>query len=96
MWNYTLDQDTPVHYLYRTFTAHSVATVDLIESLWIITLSFDSDQIYASKTDGPYKLTNLILVDNSDAALVVEEATDVFTTVDYPYERFGPGLDITW
>jgi hypothetical protein len=56
-------------------------------------LRFEGVDIYASQHNGPYRLTHLLLTDQSGATLVIGEAQDVYTTTAYDYHRFIGPLD---
>jgi len=73
------------------FVAHSLTIQDVITGTGTLTLRFDGDDIYASRRDGPYTLTSLLLTDRLAATLVVVEAEDVYTTAAYGYPSFSTG-----
>jgi len=73
------------------FVAHSLIIEDVTAGAGTLTLSFDADDIYASRRNGPYTLTNLLLTDRRGATLAVAEAESVYTTAAYDYRFFGSG-----
>jgi len=73
------------------FVAHSLTIQDVVTGTGTLTLRFDGDDIYDSRRDGPYTLTNLLLTDQRGATLVVTEAENVYTTAAYAYHSFGTG-----
>lgn len=73
------------------FVAHSLTIQDVITGTGTLTLRFDGDDIYASRRDGPYTLTSLLLTDRRAATLVVVEAENVYTTAAYDHLSFGTG-----
>jgi len=73
------------------FVAHSLTIQDVVTGTGTLTLRFDGDDIYASRRNGPYTLTNLLLTDRRGATLVIAEAENVYTTAAYAYHSFGTG-----
>ena len=73
------------------FVAHSLTIEEVTAGAGTLTLRFDADDIYASRRNGPYTLTNLLLTDRRGATLVVAEAESVYTTAAYDYRFFGNG-----
>ena len=71
------------------FVAHANNGTNLNAGDGIIQLWFNGKNIYDSKKDGPYTLTNLLLTDKSGASLVILEADNVYKTVKYNYQDFG-------
>ena len=67
-------------------------TGPLPAGLQTITLSFDGEAIQQHGVDGPYTLTNLSINDVSDYSLVVDSATDVYTTATYQADQFERSL----
>lgn len=53
------------------------------------TLSFDGDDIRNGGINGPYILTNLLLIDNRQEPLPIQSVTNAFTTTAYNYMLFG-------
>ncbi|BCX04591.1 MAG: hypothetical protein KatS3mg053_2529 [Candidatus Roseilinea sp.] len=73
------------------FVARANATYDVIPGAATLTLRFAAEDIYASRRGGPYRLTNLVLTDQSAAPLVLAERTDAYITAGYRYTAFGDG-----
>lgn len=73
------------------FVARANATYDGVPGSTMLTLRFAGEDIYASRRDGPYWLTNLVLTDQSAAPLVLAERTDAYITAGYRYAAFGDG-----
>ena len=71
--------------------AHANMIGDLSGGAGKLTLRFLGADIHASKHDGPYTLTNLMLTDRSGVTLVAQEAQDVYTTAAYEYRDFRIG-----
>jgi hypothetical protein len=71
--------------------AHALASATLAPGLRTLTLRFAGDDIYRSQRDGPYTLTNLLLVDHAGAALVVQQAQAVYVTRPYAARDFRVG-----
>lgn len=69
--------------------AHALAYEELSSGKREVRLRFAGEDIFASKLDGPYTLTNLLLTDKSGATLIISEADSVYTTADYKYQQFG-------
>ena len=61
---------------------------DVITGTGTLTLRFDGDNIYVSRRNGPYTLTNLLLTDHRGVPLVLAEAENVYTTAAYDYRSF--------
>jgi PKD repeat protein len=75
------------------FVAHNLAVTDFAPGAAAWTLRFDGAAIYASRRNGPYRLTHVLLTDQSGATLVIDEAQDVYTTAAYDHRSFrGPML----
>lgn len=55
-----------------------------------IVLRFSGDDLFANRRNGPYRLTNLITIDQREAGLLSDWALDQLTTAAYDYRRFGP------
>jgi len=53
-----------------------------------VTLRFDGSDIYNAGLDGPYLLTNLVLVDLQAAVPTIMQS-DLYTTAAYKYAQFG-------
>jgi hypothetical protein len=53
-----------------------------------MTLPFDGALIRTHGTAGPYRLDQVILMDVSDAAIEVDEASNVYVTGGYDYDDF--------
>jgi hypothetical protein len=54
-----------------------------------VTLRFDGSDIYNAGLDGPYLLTNLVLVDLQAAVPTIMQS-DLYTTAAYEYAQFMP------
>jgi hypothetical protein len=54
----------------------------------VMTLPFDGALIRTHGTAGPYRLNQLILMDVADAAIEVDEASNVYLTGGYDYDDF--------
>jgi pimeloyl-ACP methyl ester carboxylesterase len=74
---------------YGNFVAHSFATQDVATGTATIALRYEGDDIFASQHNGPYRLTGLLLTDQTSLPLVVTEADDVYTTAAYKYSQFA-------
>ena len=74
------------------FVAHSLTIQDVVTGTGTLTLRFDGDDIYDSRRDGPYTLTNLLLTDHRSATLILAEVEDVYTTAAYDYNTFRPEM----
>ena len=55
-----------------------------------ITLRFSGDDLFANRRNGPYRLTNLITVDQRESGLLSDWLLDQLNTAAYDYRRFGP------
>jgi formylglycine-generating enzyme required for sulfatase activity/pimeloyl-ACP methyl ester carboxylesterase len=73
------------------FIAHTQANAQLSAGPGAISLHFPGDEIYHAQKNGPYTLTNLLLLDENNATLFVAQAQQVYSTAAYDYRRFGPG-----
>jgi hypothetical protein len=71
--------------------AHALARADVDPSTNTLTLRFDGTEIYGSKRDGPYMLTNVLVTNEDSSTLVMLEAQDVYTTRAYAYRDFRTG-----
>jgi hypothetical protein len=71
--------------------AHASTITDLPSGVESLTLRFRGSDIHASQRNGPYRLTNLLLSDHGGAALVVQEAINVYTTAGYRFRDFRQG-----
>lgn len=74
-----------------SFVVRANGTYDVTPGAATLTLRFAAEDIYASRRDGPYRLTNLVLTDQSAAPLVLAERTDAYITAGYRYTAFGDG-----
>ncbi len=71
--------------------AHSIINASLTAGENQLTIRFDGDDIYRSHEDGPFMLTNLILVSETQSeTLVLDQRYDAWSTNPYSYESFGP------
>jgi formylglycine-generating enzyme required for sulfatase activity len=73
------------------FVAHSLVFANLSVGSGVLPLVFDGVNIFNAGLDGPYTLTNLLLVDQSGVPLVVAEAYDVYQTQAYHAAQFSDG-----
>jgi hypothetical protein len=71
--------------------AHALARDTLTVGSSVLTLRFDGADIYQSGRNGPYTVTNVVLVDNAGAALVIEQAYAVHVTRPYAARDFRVG-----
>jgi hypothetical protein len=71
------------------FVAHGVTVGDPPVGSSILTLRFDGADIFASRRNGPYRLTNLLLTDQQNVTLVISDATNVYTTAAYNSLNFA-------
>jgi hypothetical protein len=72
------------------FVAHSLVEADLSAGARSLTLRFAGEQIYRSQRDGPYTLTDVLLVDQRLVPLVVSYQQDLYTTGLLDYHDFRP------
>jgi hypothetical protein len=66
----------------------TVALASLDIGFHVMTLPFDGALIRTHGTAGPYRLDQVILMDVSDAAIEVDEASNVYVTGGYDYDDF--------
>jgi hypothetical protein len=66
----------------------TVAWASLDVGSHVMTLPFDGALIRTHGTAGPYRLDQVILMDVSDAAIEVDEASNVYVTGGYDYDDF--------
>lgn len=76
----------------NNFVAHALVIQDVAAGPTILTLQFDGTDILASKHNGPYTLTNVLLTDESGTVLVTQQAQAVYTTAPYLYTNFTNSL----
>lgn len=55
-----------------------------------INLRFSGEELFASRSNGPYRLTNLITLDQRGSDLLSDWLLDQLTTTAYDYRQFGP------
>ena len=77
------------------FVAHTLTIQDVTAGLQTVTLRFDGAEIFASRHNGPYTLTNILVTDENDSTLVTQQAESVYTTASYPYTDFDTVSPIT-
>ena len=77
-----------------SYIGHAVLYTGLSTGAHNLTLSFDGDDILESGQDGPYTLTNVLLVDAERASLLLDQADDAYQTAAYNHGQFGPGLRV--
>lgn len=75
------------------FVDHTSQSLDLPEGTQTVTLSFDGDEIRASRHNGPYTLSQLMLIIAGDGGLLLEDLENVHTTDAYLYTMFG---SVSW
>lgn len=73
-----------------TTVAHAIASTELTVGAQTVTLRFDGNDIWNSRLNGPYTVTNLYIVDEQAGGVPAQIATNVHTTAIYKYRRFGP------
>ena len=76
-------------------TGEEVAVATTIQTVQtgqeqMLALRFEADDILAAKRDGPYRLARVLVVDESSAALVNDDQSNVYTTAAYLLNQFGP------
>ncbi len=69
--------------------AQSSKVFSAIAGVQTVTLRFDGDDIYDAGLDGPYLLTNLMLVDLQVAVPTIMQS-NLHTTAAYEYTQFAP------
>jgi hypothetical protein len=69
--------------------AQSNKIFSAVAGVQTVTLRFDGDDIANAALDGPYLLTNLVLVDLQAAVPTIMQS-DLYTTAAYAYARFMP------
>ena len=55
-----------------------------------VTLRFAGEDLFANRRNGPYRLTNLVAVDQRDTDLLSDWLFDQLNTAAYDYRQFGP------
>lgn len=55
-----------------------------------VTLRFAGEDLFANRRNGPYRLTNLVTVDQRDTDLLSDWLFDQLNTTAYDYRQFGP------
>ena len=55
-----------------------------------VTLRFTGEDLFANRRNGPYRLTNLVTVDQRDTDLLSDWLFDQLNTAAYDYRQFGP------
>ncbi len=85
--NYNLTADLQVR---GQVVAKCSAVFSATAGIQTVTLRFAGGDIYNAGLDGPYLLTNLVLVD-LQAAVPTIMRSDLYTTALYHYAQFGPG-----
>ena len=73
-----------------TLIAHSVSQTEVTAGINLATLRFNGRDIFEAEQDGPYTVTNLLLIDQENASLVIDESDDVYTTTPYSRTLFAP------
>lgn len=71
------------------FVAHALTIQDVATDPTTLTLKFDGTDIFASRHNGPYTLTNILLTDETGATLATQQALAVYTTALYLYTNFA-------
>jgi hypothetical protein len=59
-----------------------------------LTLPFNGQAIFQSGQDGPYVLTQVLLVDADGASLLLDQVDDAHVTAPYDHRQFGVGYDV--
>jgi hypothetical protein len=59
-----------------------------------VLLRFAGEDIFANRLSGPYRLTNLITLDQRGADLLSDWLLDQLTTAAYDYRQFGPPVPL--
>jgi len=77
-----------------SYIGHALLRTGLLTGAHSLTLSFAGDAILGSGEDGPYILTNVLLVDAERASLLLDQADDVYTTSAYNHWQFGSVIHI--
>ena len=72
--------------------ARAIASQDVSPGSSVMVLRFAGRDIHNARLDGPYRLTNLVLVDQSAASLILDQAQNVYTTGSYSHKIFGEGV----
>ena len=72
-----------------TYIGHGMLHTGLPTGTHNLTLSFDGDDILESGQDGPYTLTNVLLVDAERASLLLDQADNAHVTSAYDHWQFG-------
>jgi pimeloyl-ACP methyl ester carboxylesterase len=67
-------------------------TTPLSRGLWNIPLRFDGTDIRNRGLNGPYTLANITIYDETEATLLVHEATTTYTTTAYQATQFEGAL----
>ena len=70
------------------FVAHSLAVQNTGVGSTTLELQFNGSDIFASRRNGPYTLTNITLTDENTTTLIVQEAQSVYDTLSYLYTDF--------
>jgi TolB protein len=71
--------------------AHALTSEVLASGPRTLTLRFDGADVHQSGRDGPYTVTNVLLVDNAGAALVIVQVQAVHVTQPYSARDFRVG-----
>jgi uncharacterized repeat protein (TIGR02543 family) len=69
--------------------AHAQSQGFLASSAPTLTVKFSGDAIRASQKDGPYTVTNVVLIDSSSFGLLADAANAVWTTGAYNWKSFA-------
>jgi len=78
----------------RTSIGHARLSTGLPTGIHNLTLYFNGDEILESGQDGPYTLTNVLLMDDERASLLLDQADDIYTTPAHDHRQFGSGWRI--
>jgi hypothetical protein len=69
--------------------AHGQTKPFLVSGTPTVTIAFSGDAIRAGQVNGPYTVSNVILIDSSSYSALADSADDVWTTPAYRYTQFG-------
>jgi pimeloyl-ACP methyl ester carboxylesterase len=69
--------------------AHAQSQGYLASGTPTVTVKFSGDAIRASQMDGPYTVTNVVLIDSSSFGLLADSANAVWTTGSYSWKGFA-------
>ena len=70
--------------------ANAAQSQDVVIGVNKVTLRFAGEDLFANRRNGPYRLTNLVAVDQRDTDLLSDWLFDQLNTAAYDYRQFGP------